>query len=130
MKKFTKIAGACILLMALIVSIAPAVFVPTQAAEQVTYKHVVVVGIDGMGYYNRWCDTPNIDKIFKNNTSNAAWTDYCLASNPNISAECWTSMLTGVNPGVHGITNDIVITPSSPRCSNWSAKAAPTPKWL
>jgi len=32
------------------------------------------------------------------------------ASNPSISAECWGSMLTGVSPKVHGLTNEIIST--------------------
>ena len=30
------------------------------------YKHTVVVGIDGMGTFNRFCNTPNMDRIFEN----------------------------------------------------------------
>ena len=107
MKRVIQIAMACLLMTALIISIVPAVSVPAQAAERFVYKHVVVVGVDGMGNFHNNCDTPNMDRIIKNNPD-AAWTDYCLASDPNISGPCWTSMLTGVNPSVHGITNAIV----------------------
>lgn len=105
-----KIAMVSFLLIALLLGFVPALPATTVEAartESNTYKHVVVVGIDGMGNFNQKTSTPNIDKIFKNNKK-AAWTDYCMASNPNISAQCWTSMLTGVMPNVHGINNDIV----------------------
>ena len=97
MKKLIQAVMACLLMAALIISIVPAVSVPAQAAKRFVYKHVIVVGVDGMGKYHNNCDTPNMDRIIKNNPD-AAWTDYCLASDPNISAQCWTSMLTGVNP--------------------------------
>ncbi len=114
MKKIMKIAVAGFLVMVTVLGFVPtfpAVTTDVSAAERVTYKHVVVVGVDGMGNFHNNCSTPNMDKILKNNP-NAAWTDYCLASDPNISAQCWTSMLTGVNPNIHGITNDHVENPS------------------
>ena len=110
MKRVVQITMACLLMTALIISIVPAVSVPAQAAQRITYKHVVVVGVDGMGNFHNNTDTPNMDRILKNNPK-AAWTDYCLASNPNISAQCWTSMLTGVSPNIHGMTNEIVENP-------------------
>ena len=110
MKRMMKITLTALLVAAMVLGFIPALpATPADAARTSanTYKHVVVVGIDGMGNFNLKTSTPNIDKIFKNNKK-AAWTDYCMASNPNISAQCWTSMLTGVMPNVHGITNDIV----------------------
>lgn len=69
-----------------------------------TYKHVIVVGIDGAGAFLREADTPCFDAIFEN----GAVTYGALASFPSISAECWGSMLLGVSPRVHGLTNGIV----------------------
>lgn len=104
MKNLLKLTVACLLVLSVVLAMIPVVSVCTEAANRVVYKHVVVVGVDGMGNFHHDTDTPNMDKILKNNPD-AAWTDYCLASDPNISAECWTSMLTGVNPGLHGNTN-------------------------
>lgn len=67
-------------------------------------KHVVVVGVDGAGGYFKQADTPHFDRIFQN----GAVTYRALASKPTISAECWGSMLLGVGPEVHRLTNDIV----------------------
>ena len=69
-----------------------------------TYKHVIVVGIDGAGAFIKDADTPHFDRIF----AEGAVTYEALASNPTISAECWGSMLLGVGPEVHGLTNGIV----------------------
>ena len=69
-----------------------------------SYAHVVVVGVDGAGSWFQTADTPNFDRIFKD----GAVTYRALASNPTISAECWGSMLLGVGPDVHKLTNDIV----------------------
>ena len=74
------------------------------------YKHVIVVGIDGAGAFIKDADTPNFDSIF----SNGAVTYSALASNPTISAECWGSMLLGVGPEIHKLTNAIVSTTPYP----------------
>ena len=68
------------------------------------YDHVIVAGIDGVGGYFKQADTPNFDRIFKD----GAVTYRALASNPTISAECWGSMLLGVGPEIHKLTNGIV----------------------
>ena len=68
------------------------------------YSHVIVVGIDGAGAFIKTANTPNFDRIFKN----GAVTYGALASKPSISAECWGSMLLGVGPEVHKLTNGIV----------------------
>ncbi len=68
------------------------------------YSHVIVVGIDGAGSFIKDAKTPVFDQIFKN----GAVTYSALASNPSISAECWGSMLVGVGPEVHGLTNQVV----------------------
>ncbi len=68
------------------------------------FEHVVVVGIDGAGAFIKDADTPNFDNIF----SSGAVTYGALASDPTISAECWGSMLIGVGPEVHKLTNGIV----------------------
>lgn len=68
------------------------------------YDYVAVIGIDGMGNFNRNADTPNIDAIFANGATNY----YALSMNPTISAENWGAMLLGANPTVHQLTNSIV----------------------
>lgn len=69
-----------------------------------TYKHVFIIGVDGAGHGFKFADTPCMDKIFENGATTCA----CLTSIPTISAECWGSLLIGVKPEVHGLTNDIV----------------------
>lgn len=68
------------------------------------YSHVIVLGIDGAGSFIKDADTPHFDRIF----ANGAVTYDALASNPSVSAECWGSMLLGVGPEVHKLTNSIV----------------------
>lgn len=68
------------------------------------YKHTIVIGIDGMGNYNRNAETPNIDQLFRN----GAVTFEALSMDPTISAENWGSMLIGCDPGVHQLTNSII----------------------
>ena len=65
------------------------------------FDHVIVVGIDGVGNFVKHADTPNFDKIFEN----GAVTYQALSSYPTASAECWGSMLMGVGPEVHKVTN-------------------------
>ena len=68
------------------------------------YSHVIVIGVDGAGSWFKDADTPNFDRIFEN----GAVTYNALSSKPTISAECWGSMLIGVGPEVHKLTNGIV----------------------
>ena len=68
------------------------------------YKRVVLIGVDGAGAFFRDTDTPCIDEIFEN----GAISYNVLTSNPTISAQCWGSMLHGVTPGAHRLTNAIV----------------------
>ena len=68
------------------------------------YKHVFLIGVDGAGAFFRNTETPNLDAIF----ANGAVSYDVLTSNPTISAECWGSMLLGITPEVHGLTNSIV----------------------
>lgn len=68
------------------------------------YSHIIVIGVDGAGSWFKVADTPNFDKIFEN----GAITYKALSSKPTISAECWGSMLIGVGPEIHGLTNGIV----------------------
>ena len=68
------------------------------------YKHVIVIGVDGAGAFIKDAHTPNFDRIF----ADGAVSYTALASNPTISAECWGSMLLGVGPEVHKLTNAIV----------------------
>ena len=65
------------------------------------YSHVIVIGVDGAGARFRDSDTPSFDRIF----ASGAVTYNALSSKPTISAECWSSMLIGVGPEVHKLTN-------------------------
>lgn len=69
-----------------------------------TYSHVIVIGIDGAGAFIKEANTPAFDRIF----SNGAVTYGAVSSKPSISAECWGSMLLGVDPEVHKLTNEII----------------------
>ncbi len=68
------------------------------------YKRVILIGVDGAGNFFAKADTPNMDKIFENGST----TYNALTSLPSISAECWGSMIHGVEPEVHKLTNSIV----------------------
>ena len=64
-------------------------------------KRVVLFGVDGAGTFFEQTPTPNIDRIFKN----GAVSRRTLTELPSISAECWGSMLHGVDCRRHGLTN-------------------------
>jgi len=67
------------------------------------YDHVVIIGVDGAGAFFSDTVTPITAGIFKD----AASTHEMVTSMPTSSAECWTSMMHGVLPDVHGISNAI-----------------------
>ena len=65
------------------------------------FRYVVIIGVDGAGAFFKEAETPAFDRIFKN----GAVTYNMLTSIPTISAECWGSLLHGVEPEKHGLTN-------------------------
>ncbi len=75
--------------------------------ENFAYKHVVIVGIDGMGAYHKTADTPNIDSIF----ADYALTDVAQTYKPVASGPCWMSLLTGADPQVMGLTVNVSTDP-------------------
>lgn len=70
------------------------------------YKYVAVLGIDGMGSFNRCTPTPRMDEIY----AHGAFTYSAQSMNPTISAQNWGGMLLGSLPEAHGLTNGIVST--------------------
>ena len=70
--------------------------------EEFHYKHVVIVGIDGMGAYHKNANTPNLDSIF----ADYALTDVAQTYRPVASGPCWLSMFTGVDPTVMRVPNN------------------------
>ena len=72
-------------------------------ASKGAYKHVVIIGVDGGGYFFRSTPTPNMDAIFADGSITYDW----RAVSPSISAQNWGSMLHGVLPEFHRLTNTI-----------------------
>lgn len=69
-------------------------------------KRVFVIGLDGAGNAVRDAYTPCIDAFLEE----AAVTYHAITSIPTISGECWGSLLHGVGPLKHGVTNEIAST--------------------
>lgn len=88
--------------------------VVSQPASKGAYKHVVILGVDGGGAFFQKTSTPNIDVIFDKGAVTYEW----KAVYPTISAQNWGSMLHGVLPEFHRLTNSIVASmpydPASP----------------
>lgn len=78
------------------------------------YKHVVILGVDGAGAWFSETTSPNTFAISSEGTS--AYD--VVTSLPTISGQCWGSMLHGVLPEDHKLTNEIASTvpydPESP----------------
>ena len=86
---------------------------PVIPVSKGAYKHVVIVGVDGGGAFFKDTYTPRCDEIFKNQ----AITYRSKTAYPTISAQCWGSLLHGVLPEFHGITNQIAKTAAYPEDS-------------
>jgi len=88
--------------------------VVSQPASKGAYKHVVILGVDGGGAFFQKTSTPNINVIFDKGAVTYEW----KAVFPTISAQNWGSMLHGVLPEFHRLTNSIVASmpydPASP----------------
>ena len=72
--------------------------------ERKVYNYCAVLGVDGMGNFNRAANTPVMDALFEN----GAVTYDALSMDPTISAENWGAMLLGATPVVHGLTNGFI----------------------
>ena len=68
-----------------------------------TYDRVIIFGVDGAGTYFRDANTPYINAIF----GTGALTFEANTVLPSISAHSWTSMMHGVTPDIHGVTNSV-----------------------
>lgn len=68
------------------------------------YKHVFIIGVDGAGAAWEKTDTPNVDRIFKEN----ALRYNCHSEYVTVSAQNWGSILCGVAYDVHGFTNGYI----------------------
>ncbi|MBO4341014.1 MAG: alkaline phosphatase family protein, partial [Bacteroidales bacterium] len=81
----------------------PSVDPDVPVVSKGAYKSVVIIGVDGAGAFFQNTSTPRLDEIF----AGQATTYRSKTSYPTISAQCWASMLHGVLPEFHGITNGI-----------------------
>lgn len=68
------------------------------------YKHVIIIGVDGGGAFFSQSVTPNSFNI----TNGGAFSYQTKTSYPTISAQCWGSMLHGVLPEFHRLSNEVV----------------------
>ena len=83
--------------------------VPLAAASQTAegfgdYERVFIIGVDGAGAAWDKTDTPNIDRIFKDNAMRLN----CRSEYVTVSAQNWGSILCGVAYDVHGFTNGYI----------------------
>ena len=80
----------------------PVTYSYTKTDQPVIYEHVIIVGVDGAGGFFSQANCPNMESIF----SDGAITYTAVTATPSSSAPCWASMMLGVSPDVHGLTND------------------------
>ena len=97
-----KICAACLSLILLLLCNVAAFGEDVAPAGFGQYKHVIIVGFDGLGAMWEKIDSPNFDRIF----ASGAYRYNAAAETVTISAQNWGSILTGVDADVHGLTND------------------------
>ncbi|TMV47421.1 nucleotide pyrophosphatase [Paenibacillus mesophilus] len=73
-------------------------------------ERVFIIGWDGAGTFVRNADTPNLDRLMRDGASGF---DVQTAS-PTISAQCWGTLLHGVEPDKHLLTNEKVSSETYP----------------
>lgn len=66
------------------------------------YDRVYVIGFDGGGNFFRNTPTPNIDRVFEGGSV----THFARTTVPTLSGQCWSSILHGVSPVLHRLSND------------------------
>jgi len=73
-------------------------------------QRVFILGMDGAGNFVQQAETPNLDAWLPR----GAYTFDAKAEMPTISAECWGSVLHGVQPDKHKLNNEKAATLSYP----------------
>lgn len=68
-----------------------------------TSQRVIIIGWDGAGHFVQKAHTPRLDGIARGGVIGYE----AQTVMPTISAQCWGSLLHGVAPEKHGLTNDI-----------------------
>lgn len=91
-----------------------------------TYDRVIIFGVDGAGAFFEASNTPYINAIFEN----GAVTHTAQTVLPSISAQCWTALMYGVTPDLHGMTNSLTngtykVNPMYPGIFTLARKAFP-----
>lgn len=76
---------------------------------------VFIIGWDGAGNFVKDAHTPNLDRLIRAGT----FTFDAQTVSPTISAQCWGSLLHGVGPEKHGLTNDIASEHTFPEQSQY-----------
>lgn len=75
----------------------------SSSAQQPKVKHVILIGIDGLGAYGiTENDLPCLGKVMEE----SAYTLKCQAVLPTSSSPNWASMMMGATPVEHGITSN------------------------
>ena len=88
-------------ILALILIISPGMGAQPALAQQV--RHVVVIGVDGLGAEGvARVDPPNLRRL----RERGAWTLKARAVIPTVSAPNWASMIMGAGPAQHGVTSN------------------------
>ncbi len=95
---------AFILSLVVIFSCTTLTFAEEKSNDFGAYKSVIILGIDGAGAFFDNTPTPNMDRIF---AEDSFVTHSAMAENKTISAQNWASILMGVKYTTHKITNDI-----------------------
>ncbi|MCU6707750.1 alkaline phosphatase family protein [Paenibacillus sp. J5C_2022] len=73
-------------------------------------RRVIIIGLDGAGNMVKDTETPNIDRLLA-----GGFVSYeARTVLPTISGECWGSMFHGVQPKLHGLTNEVADTQKYP----------------
>ena len=75
----------------------------TSYAQQPKIKHVILIGIDGLGAYGiTENELPCLEKVMEE----SAYTLKCQAVLPTSSSPNWASMMMGATPAEHGVTSN------------------------
>jgi Type I phosphodiesterase / nucleotide pyrophosphatase/PA14 domain/Fn3 associated len=76
---------------------------PAAAAHREPVKHVVIIGVDGMSPDGvQKADTPRMHEMMRR----GSWTLHARGVLPTTSAANWASILDGVGPEQHGVTDN------------------------
>jgi predicted AlkP superfamily pyrophosphatase or phosphodiesterase len=101
------------------VLVALAIIFTPMAAQDRGEPRVILISIDGLmpvSYTSSTAPVPNLRKL----AAEGAWAEGVIGVLPTVTFPSHTTLITGVEPAVHGIVDNLIFDPEGRSASAWN----------